>query len=200
MSQAVTGKHALPGDEPEDDAPTQAIGETAGEAVEGSFDTSLGRPLEPPLAVPTPGSAVPERVTCPECGTVATVALTRREATDFCVQCDYPLFWTPSKVVLDSGTTADDSLRRLPGTAGRVMVGSVPCPHCAEGNLLTAQTCVRCGGLMNPPEPETVLIAPPPPPPPPAPEPPPRTPLWVWLVAGTTVLLLLALSVYVLLG
>ena len=124
------------------------------------------------------------------------VALTRRESDDFCRQCDYPLFWTPSKIVLDSGSTTGDSLRRLPGTSGRVMVASVPCPHCAEGNLLTAVLCARCGGDMNPPVPAPVVAAPPPPPPAPAPEPKQPVPWWVWALGGTTLLLLIALVVY----
>ncbi len=182
MSDTLTGRHVLSGDEPEpgplplyaDEQPTQA--------------------LEPPLAVPTPTSAPDEQVTCPECGTVAMVALTRRESEDFCRSCDFPLFWTPSKVVLDSGSTAGDSLRRLPGTSGRVTVGSIECPTCSEGNVVTAETCVRCGGpMVLPPEPVVVV---PPPPPPPAPEPVQRTPLWVWILGGSTLLLLIALVVY----
>lgn len=186
MSDTLTGKHVLSGEEPDG----------AGLSAQETFvDDQPTASLAPPLAVPTPTYAPEEQVTCPECGTVAMVALTRREADDFCVQCDYPLFWTPSKVVLDTGSTSGDSLRRLPGTSGRVMVGSAPCPHCAEGNLLTAAVCARCGGLMNPPAPAPVVVAPPPPPPP-APAPKARTPLWVWLVAGSTLLLLVAMVVY----
>lgn len=186
MSETLTGKHVLSGDEPGGDAPA---------ADEPTADAPT-QALAPPLAVPIPTSAPDEQVTCPECGTVAMVALTRRESDDFCAQCDYPLFWTPSKVVLDSGTLAGDSLRRLPGTSGRVMVGSVPCPHCAEGNLLTAALCARCGGDMNPP-PAPVVIAPAPPPPPaPEPEPTKSVPWWVWAVGGVTLLLLIALIVY----
>jgi hypothetical protein len=183
VSETLTGRHVSSGDDPEqpdlpvdiDDQPTEA--------------------LAPPLAVPTPTDAPAEQVTCPECGTVAMVALTRRESGDFCVTCDFPLFWTPSKVALDRGDTAGDSLRRLPGTSGRVAVGSIACPHCAEGNPVTAELCLRCGGLMNPPTPEPVVVAPPPPPAPPDPEP-ERTPLWVWILGGTTLLLLVALVVY----
>ena len=182
MSETLTGKHVLSGDEPDDDAPL-------------FVDDQPTQPLMPPLAVPTPTTAAEEQVTCPECGTVAMVALTRRESDDFCRQCDYPLFWTPSKVVLDSGNLAGDSLRRLPGTSGRVLVGSVPCPHCAEGNVLTAELCARCGGDMNPPAPAPVVAAPEPPPAP-APEPTKPVPWWLWAVGGTTLLLLIALIVY----
>ena len=46
--------------------------------------------------------ALAETVTCPECGTIAQVTLNRRESMDFCRTCDYPLFWTPTKVVRDA--------------------------------------------------------------------------------------------------
>lgn len=198
MSNTLSGKHVLTGDEPE--RPGTAVPEPSPEPAPepGHFAAVDDQPtttLEPPLGVPVPSNAPAEQVTCPECGTVAMVALTRREADDFCVQCDYPLFWTPSKIVLGSTATAGDSLRRLPGTSGRATVASVPCPHCAEGNLVTAEVCIRCGGLMDPPPVEQVVVAAPPPPPP-APEPVATTPLWVWLLGGATLLLLVALVVY----
>ena len=136
--------------------------------------------LAPTVAVlPAPQT---EQVTCPECGTSAMVNLTRREASDFCRNCDYPLFWTPSKILLDRSGLSDDSLRRLPGTVGRVTVASFPCPHCAEPNQLTAIDCVRCGRPLRPvhfePAPVPMYL---PPPPEPEPEPEPRgIPWWVW--------------------
>lgn len=187
MSDTLTGKHVFSGDDPDDTG--------SGAPAPLFADEQETATLSAPLAVPTPTSAPAEQVTCPECGTVAMVALTRRESDDFCVQCDYPLFWTPSKVVLDSGTTAGESLRRLPGTSGRVMVGSTPCPHCAEGNLLTAEICARCGGQMNPPAPAPVVAAAPPPPAAVV-EPKKPIPWWVWVIGGTTLLLLIALVVY----
>ena len=191
MSETLTGKHAFSGGEPDGSNPL---------APPLYSDEQPTQALAPPLAVPTPTSAPDEQVTCPECGTVAMVALTRRDSDDFCRQCDYPLFWTPSKIVLESGSTTGDSLRRLPGTSGRVMVASVPCPHCAEGNLLTAVLCARCGGDMNPPVPAPVVAAAPPPPPAPAPAPKQPVPWWVWALGGTTLLLLIALVVYFVTG
>lgn len=191
MSETLTGKHAFSGGEPDGSNPL---------APPLYSDEQPTQALAPPLAVPTPTSAPDEQVTCPECGTVAMVALTRRDSDDFCRQCDYPLFWTPSKIVLESGSTTGDSLRRLPGTSGRVMVASVPCPHCAEGNLLAAVLCARCGGDMNPPVPAPVVAAPPPPPPAPAPVPRQPVPWWVWALGGTTLLLLIALVVYFVTG
>jgi len=130
-----------------------------------------------------------ENVTCPECGAPAVVTVNRRQAEDFCRHCDYPLFWTPSLVVLDSGGLGQDSLRRLPGTTGRAMTASISCPHCAEPNPLTAVNCVRCGQPMHvqapPPAPVPVYA---PPPPAPAPAPPEKhVPWWVWLLVGLIV-------------
>ena len=194
MSETLTGKHALSGDG-SGDARTAAPADDLGldDATQ-----SMEPALQPPLAVPTPGPATEQQVTCPECGTVAMVALSRRESADFCARCDYPLFWTPTKVVLDSTGGSGESLRRLPGTSGQAVVASVACPHCAEGNAITALVCVRCGGLMNPPPPapEPVVVAPPAPAPEPEPEPEHTLPLWVWIVSGATLLMLMALVVY----
>lgn len=144
--------------------------------------------LDPPMAAPVAAAGSPveqparEVVTCPQCGTVGMVTLNRRESTDFCVKCDYPLFWIPSRIVLDASTTADGALRRLPGTVGRATIASLVCPNCAENNAPSAQLCVRCGKPLRPvaPPPVPVYV-----PPPPAPEPvyePVRrvTPWWVW--------------------
>ena len=142
------------------------------------------------IAVSQQNAAAPppdtEYLTCPECGTGATVTLNRRLSEDFCRKCDYPLFWTPSAVVLDRGGLGDDSLRRLPGTTGRALIASVPCPHCSELNPVTAESCVRCGRPLH----VKAEAAPPPKPvymPEPEPwyEPPPEpgTPLWVWVAA-----------------
>ena len=91
-----------------------------------------------------------EFITCPECGTTASVTLNRRDSVDFCRTCDYPLFWTPSQIVRDPSDSSDESLRRLPGTVGRATVASLACPFCYEPNALSAQTCVRCGKPMHP--------------------------------------------------
>lgn len=133
-----------------------------------------------------------ELLTCPECGTAARVTLNRRDAQDFCRVCDYPLFWTPTAIQRDR-TDADESLRRLPGTVGRATIASLACPHCAEPNALSAQVCVRCGGLMHPvveappPPPEPVYVAPPPPPPEPEPE--RGWPWWAWALLGLGVVI-----------
>jgi hypothetical protein len=139
-----------------------------------------------PAPMATPAATVMEAVTCPECGTLATVAVRRRESNDFCRTCDYPLFWIPSRIQLDSDDDlGDGSLRRLPGTVGKATVASVACPHCDEPNGVAAQLCVRCGLTMRPvalpPAPEIVYI------PAPAPEPvivqqKAHVPWWVWVL------------------
>lgn len=148
-----------------------------------------------PSVVPAVASTAIEVVTCPSCGATARVTLNRREANDFCQTCDYPLFWTPSKIFRESSGDGDDSLRRLPGTVGRATLASLSCPTCAEPNALSAQTCVRCGNPMH----LVVEKAPPPPPPapvveaPPAPEPVKKVAWWVWamLILGAATLIAL---------
>ncbi|HEY2044575.1 MAG TPA: hypothetical protein VGH11_18000 [Jatrophihabitans sp.] len=144
------------------------------------------------VLIPVPDDSGPaatnESITCPECGTVAVVSVNRRESADFCRNCDYPLFWSPSKVVRgpDSGA-GDQALRRLPGTVGRVSIASLTCPSCAEPNAVTATVCIRCGHSLLPVE------APPPPlPPTPVYQPPAAVyeapargvPRWVWVLVG----------------
>jgi hypothetical protein len=144
-----------------------------------------------------------ELVTCPDCGTTAMITLNRREARDFCRNCDFPLFWTPSAIQREAdGATAAETLRRLPGTGGRATVAAVPCPHCSEPNTVAAVVCARCGLPMVLPEPapipEPVAYAPPP-----APvvleEPAKGVPWWVWaLIASgfviTVTLIILAVT------
>ncbi|HEU5270446.1 MAG TPA: hypothetical protein VFU36_11035, partial [Jatrophihabitans sp.] len=140
--------------------------------------------------------AHPVSITCPECGATDVVDPTRRDATDFCAHCDFPLFWAKDRIPIGEPNDAgDDALRRLPGALGRAVIASVPCPHCNELNLPTATTCIRCGLSMQ--------LMPPPPPPPPAPAPrpapaPPPAPeqeperLWIWWVVLITVFVLAA--------
>ncbi len=140
------------------------------------------------------------QVACPECGQPAMVTLNRRQSADFCVRCDFPLFWTPSDLLLADGGTGD-SLRRLPGAEGRQQLGSATCPTCAELNLITAEICVRCGGLMRLPLAAPVAAPAPPPPPLAAPEPEPepeddRFWIWVSIAGGIALAVLIALLAY----
>lgn len=135
----------------------------------------------------------PVAITCPGCGASSMVELTRRDALDFCQRCDFPLFWARDQVVIGEPIDSnDDALRRLPGTLGRVVIASAPCPHCNEPNLPTATLCVRCGLSLQ--------ASAPPAPPQPRPRPmvvePPMEPLederhrwWIWLLVLLTLLL-----------
>lgn len=151
-----------------------------------------------PSYAPAPSSRVtssqhhPVAITCPECSASAMVELTRRDALDFCARCDFPLFWARDQVVhSDPVDSNDDALRRLPGTLGRVVIASTPCPHCNEPNLPTATLCVRCGLTMQ------AGPAPAPPRPRPAPQPElSMEPLedasnrwWIWLLVVLTLVL-----------
>ncbi len=101
-------------------------------------------------------------VTCPECGAVAHVQAGARLASDFCPQCDYPLFWArPSSAPLTDEET-DDARWRAPGASGSALSATLACPVCAELNTPVAVTCVRCGSSMTPPPPVTPAAPPPP--------------------------------------
>lgn len=158
-------------------------------------------PIAPPMAAAPPPAAT-ETITCPECGTIATVTLNRRDSADFCRNCDYPLFWTPSRVLHDRSLDAgDQALRRLPGTVGRATIASLACPHCAEPNAVSAVTCVRCLQPLHP------VAAPPPAaepivyvPPPPVyvePEPEGGVPWWVWALIGVALAATIVLVVLI---
>jgi hypothetical protein len=137
----------------------------------------------------------PVAISCPECGAPSTVDPTRRDAGDFCAHCDFPLFWAKDRIPIGEPSDAgEDALRRLPGALGRVVIASVPCPHCSELNLPSAACCIRCGLSMQlvpapPPPPAPVVLPAPAPPPPPEPEP---ERLWIWWVLLITVFLLAA--------
>jgi hypothetical protein len=155
-------------------------------------------PAQPPTtaaAMPPPAT---ETITCPECGTIAHVTVNRRESMDFCRKCDFPLFWTPAAVLRDPSGTTDESLRRLPGQAGRATVASLPCPFCYEPNALSAQTCIRCHRPMHPVE-EPPPLAPVyvPPPAPVVVEQPSRVAWWVWalLALGAAALIVLVVLI-----
>jgi predicted RNA-binding Zn-ribbon protein involved in translation (DUF1610 family) len=134
----------------------------------------------PVSAGPTRAALATDLVTCPECGQMATVDMARRQAEDFCRNCDYPLFWANSTVIAPSGEDTGASLRRLPGTVGRAATASLLCPHCGEPNSPAAQICIRCALSLHPveiPEPEPVIVIPEPEP---EPEPPPPEPAFEW--------------------
>jgi ssDNA-binding Zn-finger/Zn-ribbon topoisomerase 1 len=182
VAQPVSGPLA-------DETPTTQVPATP-EAL-----TSAPRADPPPSAAAVPISQRRESITCPECGTVAQVQLTRRESGDFCAKCDFPLFWTPSTIQLGEGATDGATLRRLPGTGGKQTVASTACPHCREANPITNSTCFRCGQPMAlapaPPPPAPVYVAPPPPMPEAK-----KTPWWVFAIAGVTAALFVALVIW----
>jgi hypothetical protein len=146
-------------------------------------------------------------VTCPSCGTVSYYDELNRDASAFCRECDYPLFWArTSRTRADSVAVGDAGQRRLPGTVGRITVVTVPCPVCFEPNTTAADVCIRCGADMHPPPPpppppppepktEPVVVVPPAPPPP---EPEPRPGWTVWILIGAAAALAVILLVLLL--
>ncbi len=131
-------------------------------------------------------------ITCPECGLQAQFDSMRRNAEEFCERCDFPLFWARSDAPLVMASNgADTTRRRLPGTGGRVTVGSRLCPECGELNPLGETHCIRCTADLDPPPPPepVVEVYVEPPPPPPEPEPVKRR-WWPWVVLAVAVILL----------
>jgi hypothetical protein len=126
------------------------------------------------------------KVVCPGCSTASYHARIQRDASMFCPDCDYPLFWDPSLVGSNAGGTgtSGDTLRRLPGTSGRPAGSSLACPKCDAENYVTAEICIRCGADLRPAP--VVAPRPLPPPRPPAlpaePEPPQQRRVeWWWI-------------------
>ena len=180
--------------------PVSSAPATSPSASSGYPSLSKQPPMSPSYDLPLllgPNGVAPtgDLVTCPECGEMATVDAGRRKSEDFCRNCDFPLFWARSTVVLASGEETGASLRRLPGTVGRAATAALMCPHCGEPNSPTAQTCVRCLLSLHPVEelpPPPVYIAP-------EPEPMPVPigrdfPLW-WILLVSACLLIIALIV-----
>lgn len=165
-----------------------ADGAAARPAATGQPGTWTGGPDDAALARPTSSGSGVVALACPECGTMATVTLGRRDAQDFCRSCDFPMFWArPERPTGGSDEVGDDARRRLPGASGTTTLATVPCPHCAELNLPGAWLCVRCEGSMVPeppppppplPMPEPVLV------PEPVPEPEPAEPFPLWWLLG----------------
>ena len=153
-------------------------------------------PAHPPRGDLPPGGQA-ETITCPECGAVQTISVNRRDSEDFCDNCDYPLFWTPSTLQYERGEMGDQSLRRLPGTVGRATLASVPCPHCSEPNTVHAVVCVRCGLPMHY-VPESIVWIVPLLPPPVYVEPKSGVAWWIWLLIALTFITTVVLIVLVL--
>jgi len=107
-------------------------------------------------------------VECPGCGLVRDIDRFRRTAGEFCLRCDYPLFFAPAAsgsrlAEVRDPADVEDALRRLPGDRHRLVTER--CPACGERNPTTGITCLRCGADLHPAE------EPPAPEPEPAPAP-----------------------------
>jgi RNase P subunit RPR2 len=77
-------------------------------------------------------------ITCPACGTTTELsAPLRRSADEFCVNCDYPLFWAP---------TAPTSIGAAAGGPG---VADSSCRRCGHVNPNAARFCNMCGEALD---------------------------------------------------
>ena len=94
-----------------------------------------------------------DTIACPSCAKVNPAPSESPESGEFCVRCDYPLFWTPTNGArLATPTDNELARRRLPGERGLLVVGTIGCPTCGENNpvpggaaTLSNTNCFRCG-------------------------------------------------------
>lgn len=114
-----------------------------------------------PMSTPTPDGPVrPDPTTgeveveCPGCGLLIVGDSPRPTAEWFCPRCDFPVFWA-SPAAPPASSPQRRARRRLPGTAGREVVGGGPCWNCGEYNEPGQAPCLRCAAtLPKPKEPQ----------------------------------------------
>ena len=92
-------------------------------------------------------------VLCPQCGFENSDPEGVRSAEGFCQSCDYPLFFARG-VVARVEDDSDMARVRLPGVAGQARRAWLPCPDCGELNPRDGVNCLRCGALLQHPEPD----------------------------------------------
>ncbi len=91
-------------------------------------------------------------VECPGCGLLLVGESPRPTAAWFCPNCDYPVFWASPNP--EPSPPQRRARRRLPGTAGRDVLGAEECWHCGERNEPGLTLCPRCAAtLPKPPAP-----------------------------------------------
>jgi hypothetical protein len=122
-------------------------------------DDDLTRPMPTPTSAPSaPARREPApgevEVECPGCGLLLVGDSPRPTAEWFCPRCDFPVFWA-SPAAPSSSPPQRRARRRLPGTAGREVVGGGPCWNCGEHNEPGQTPCLRCAAtLPKPKEPQ----------------------------------------------
>lgn len=76
-------------------------------------------------------------ISCPRCARESTLATPmQRSADEFCVACDYPLFWAPVSERTESGFEEPRGTEQLPD-------GS--CERCGRENPPGSRFCNVCG-------------------------------------------------------
>jgi hypothetical protein len=98
-------------------------------------------------------------VECPSCGLLLVGESPRPTAAWFCPDCDYPVFWASPNP--EPAPPQRRARRRLPGTAGREVLGAEECWHCGERNEPGLRVCPRCAATLpkpTAPTPEPVVV------------------------------------------
>jgi hypothetical protein len=98
-------------------------------------------------------------VECPGCGLLLVGESPRPTAAWFCPKCDFPVFWASPNP--EPSAPQRRARRRLPGTAGREVLGSEECWNCGERNEPGIGVCPRCAATLpkpTPPAAEQVVV------------------------------------------
>jgi hypothetical protein len=88
-------------------------------------------------------------VECPGCGLLLVGESPRPTAAWFCPKCDFPVFW--ASPAPEPSAPQRRARRRLPGTAGREVLGAETCWNCGERNEPGITACPRCAATLPKP-------------------------------------------------
>ena len=87
-------------------------------------------------------------IICPSCAAEQVDPSGLRSAESFCVECDFPLFFSGPELELAHSDTFE-SRDRLPGVDGRTPKSWRACGECGELNRRASSHCLRCGAVLR---------------------------------------------------
>ena len=87
-------------------------------------------------------------IICPSCGAEQVDPSGLRSAESFCVECDFPLFFSGPDLELARSDTSE-SRDRLPGVDGRTPKSWRSCGECGELNRRASSHGLRCGAVLR---------------------------------------------------